>query len=78
MKNPIALSFILNIMDNIFVNLNLQSFETRTVHELLWGYEDAKLSQALKILTAVAKFRDPTFNIEIPKTFALQVCPPFC
>ena len=76
MKDPNSLSFVLAVMDNVFERLYLQDFHTRTVHELLWGYEDAQLSQAYGILVGLAKSRDPTFNIELPRKFAMQVCMP--
>ena len=76
MKDPTSLSFALSVMDDIFVKLNLQDFHARTVHELLWGYEDTALSKAHGILIGLAKSRDPSFNMELPKMFALQVCLP--
>lgn len=71
-KDPTSLSFALSVMDDIFVKLNLQDFHARTVHELLWGYEDTALSKAHGILIGLAKSRDPSFNMELPKMFALQ------
>ena len=74
MKDPNSLSYALAVMDNVFEKLFLQDFHTRTVHELLWGYKDAQLSKAHGILMGLAKSRDPTFNIELPSEFAMQVC----
>ena len=74
MKDPNSLSFVLGVMDDIFLKLNLQDFHTHTVDELLWGYEDIALTKAHRILIGLAKSRDPTFNIELPEKFALQVC----
>ncbi len=73
MNDPDSVSFTLDVMDGIFLRLNLQDFHTHTIHELLWGYEDTALSKAHDILNGLVKFRHPTFNIELPRRFSLQV-----
>ncbi|XP_028403811.1 lysosome membrane protein 2-like isoform X2 [Dendronephthya gigantea] len=72
LKDPKSLSYALRVLDQVFVKLDLQDFHTHAVHELLWGYKDDKLNEAHGILTRLVKSRDPTFNIDLPTTFALQ------
>lgn len=64
---------VVNVLNNIFMQLSLPAFHTRTINDLLWGYEDIQLAQAIGLLTSVAKFAIPSLHVDFPKRLAYVV-----
>ncbi|XP_046852812.1 lysosome membrane protein 2-like [Xenia sp. Carnegie-2017] len=70
-KDPSGL--VVRVLDNIFMQLSLPAFHTRTINDLLWGYEDIQLAQAIGLLSSVAKFGIPSLHVDFPKRLAYVV-----